>query len=238
MVSFSTKKIVSQQTVPETLRQVREERGEDITKIAKALNIQSRHLLALEEGAYEKIPGEIYARQWLRAYGRYLDIDVRWLLKEYERERGVQMQFSGFNLPEVKTSRLVWLTPQALKFCGLAIVILGLSAYLGLSVKNILQPPTLVIYEPSNNLITEQGIINITGQTEPETELTINSEIVLADEQGNFNKQINLSSGLNILEVIATKKHGAQNKTVISIFRQTEESGKPTTSISLQTTGL
>jgi cytoskeletal protein RodZ len=88
MVSFSTKKIVSQQTVPETLRQVREERGEDITKIAKALNIQSRHLLALEEGAYEKIPGEIYARQWLRAYGRYLDIDVRWLLKEYERERG------------------------------------------------------------------------------------------------------------------------------------------------------
>jgi len=239
MNSFITKKIVSQQTVPEALRHAREERGENIAEIGKSLNIQPKHLLALEEGAYEKIPGQIYAKQWLRVYGKYLDLDTRWLLKEYEHERGVQMQFNGFDLPEVKIkNKLNWLTPQTLRLFGIGVVTVALLIYLGLGIKNILQPPTLVIYEPNNNLVTEQRTVHITGQTEPETELTINNEIILADEKGNFDKQINLSPGLNILEIIATKKHGTQNQTTISIFRQTSQVKEKSTSVSIQPTGL
>lgn len=238
MPAFTTKKIVSNQTVPETLRQAREKLDEELTDIAKFLNIQVKHLLALEEGAYEKIPGEIYAKQWLRAYGKYLDLDVRWLIKEYQHEKGVQLQFSGFDMPKVKTTNwLSWLNPKTLKFAGIMVISLALVVYLGLEVVNVLRPPTLIIYEPKNNIITEQRLINIAGQTDSEIELTINNEIVLADENGFFNKKINLSPGLNILEVVATKKHGAKNKTTISIYRTTVQVEKKSSSISIYQLG-
>lgn len=238
MPAFITRKIVSNQTVPETLRQAREKLDEELANIAKSLNIQVKHLLALEEGAYEKIPGEIYAKQWLRAYGKYLDLDVKWLIKEYQHEKGVQLQFSGFDRPEFKTTNwLSWLNPKTLKFASIILITLALVAYLGLEIVNILQPPTLVIYEPQNNIITEQRLINVAGQTDPEIELTINNEVILADESGFFNKKINLSPGLNILEVVATKKHGAKSKTTISIYRTTIQVEKKNTSISIYQSG-
>jgi cytoskeletal protein RodZ len=224
MNSFITKKIVSHQTVPETLRKTREGLGIGLCDVAKQLNIQIDYLSALEDGAYEALPGEIYAQQWLRSYGQFLDLDIKWLLKEYKREKGLQMQFTGFDRPSIeKRNWFAWLNPQTFKVTGIAIVTFAFTFYIGLGIYNIIKPPSLVIHNPSNNLMTSSRLITITGETDPEIELTINNELILADTNGDFSKEINLSLGLNVLEVTAEKKHGAQSQVTLSIFRQKQQ---------------
>ena len=235
MNSFITKKVVSHQTVPETLRQVREEQGLDLIVVAEKLNIQLKYLEALEDGAYENLPGKIYARQWLCSYGKLLDLDIRWLIKEYNREKGVQMQFTGFDRPSVeKTNWLSWLTPRTIKLAGIAVVTIAFTFYIGLGVHNIIKPPLLIIHEPQNNITTNSRLITISGKTNPEISLTINNELILADVNGRFSRDVNLSLGLNILEITAIKKHGAQKQITISVFRQTQQVNKASTSLSIQ----
>ena len=235
MNSFITKKVVSHQTVPETLRKTREEQGLDLTEVAKKLNIQLKYLESLEEGAYENLPGKIYAQQWLRSYGKLLDLDIRWLVKEYDREKGLQMQFTGFDRPSIeKTGWLAWLTPKTMKMTGIAIAAIAFTFYIGLGVHNIIKPPSLIIHQPQNDITTDSRLITIAGETDPEIRLTINNELVLTDANGKFSRDINLSLGFNILEITAIKKHGAQKQVTISIFRQAQQVNKAGTSLSIQ----
>ncbi|MFW0862720.1 MAG: helix-turn-helix domain-containing protein [Candidatus Komeilibacteria bacterium] len=235
MNSFITKKVVSHQTVPETLRKTREEQSLELVDVSKKLNIQVKYLEALEDGAYESLPGEVYAQQWLRSYGKLLDLDIRWLIKEYDREKGVQMQFTGFDRPSVhKDSWLSWLNPKTLRATGIALATFAFIFYIGTGVYNIIKPPSLLIHEPANNITTDSRLITISGETDPEIELTINNELVLADANGDFAKDINLSLGLNILEVTAVKKHGAQKQITISVFRQEQQVNRVNTSLSIQ----
>jgi len=235
MNSFITKKVVSHQTVPETLRKTREEQELNLTEISQKLSIQPKYLQALEDGAYESLPGEIYAQQWLRSYGKFLDLDIRWLIKEYQREKGLQLQFTGFDRQILeKGNWFAWLTPKTLKIVSVTIATIAFVFYIGSGVYNIIKPPTLIIREPSNNITTNSRLITVTGKTDPEIKLTINNELILADANGDFNKEINLSIGLNVLEVTAIKKHGAQSKETISIFRQGQQVNKANNALSIQ----
>jgi len=235
MNSFITKKVVSHQTVPETLRKTREEQELNLVEISQKLNIQHKYLAALEEGVYESLPGEVYAQQWLRSYGKFLDLDIRWLVKEYNREKGLQMQFTGFDRPSIeKTNWLAWLTPKTMRMTSIVIITIAFMFYIGLGVYNIIKPPSLLIHEPHNNITTNSRLITISGVTDPEIKLTINNELILADINGDFSKDINLSLGLNILEITAVKKHGAQKQVTISIFRQEQQVNRVNNSLSIQ----
>jgi hypothetical protein len=90
----------------------------------------------------------------------------------------------------------------------------------------------LVINRPTNNFITEEHVVDIEGQTDTEIEITINNEIILADQDGAFIKEVYLSPGLNTLEITATKKHGRANKQIINIFRHTVQADTNSATIS------
>ncbi len=44
-----------------------------------------------------------------KAYGNLLDLDIKWLLREYDREKGVQMHFTGFDRPNIKVKNIGFL---------------------------------------------------------------------------------------------------------------------------------
>lgn len=224
MTAFTSKKIVWQQTVPEALRKAREQAGFDLLFCAKKLSIQIKYLEALEEGAYELLPGEVYVKQWLKSYGGFLNLDYKWLIREYHKERGVQLQFVRFDRPEVKiNSWLNFLTPRRMQIAGLSLVGLAIFVYLAQQVLFLMRPPQLIVAEPPNNFVTKERMINIIGRTEQEAEVRINNQMALLDQQGNFSAAINLAPGINILEVVALKKRGQPSRVVISVLRQAEQ---------------
>ena len=64
------------------LREARQRRGEDLYDIADYLRIRPAYLFALEEGAFDAMPGKPYALGFLRTYADYLGFDGQDLVGE------------------------------------------------------------------------------------------------------------------------------------------------------------
>ena len=72
----------------ETLRKAREGRGWTIAEVAAQLNLTPQRLSQVEQGAFDKLPGHTFARGYVRAYAKLLDIDQNRLVLEFDQFTG------------------------------------------------------------------------------------------------------------------------------------------------------
>ncbi|PLX24728.1 hypothetical protein C0580_04415 [Candidatus Parcubacteria bacterium] len=227
MSRFRQKKISKGQTLSDKLRKARLEKELSIKDVETKTRIPTKYIEVLENGHYKELPGDIYAKAWIKLYAEILDLPPRELLEDFKIEKNISEKVSKLGAPKIKKNQkfsfgnIVW--PKVLKFFSVTIVILALLGYLGWSVKNIISAPEVVIHQPSNNFRTTESSVEIVGQTKPEVQLTINGELVLLDEDGNFFQTVNLVNGLNNLEISAKKKHSKTNNIELIIFRESLE---------------
>ncbi len=76
-------------TVPEnligkTLREAREAKGLTLAQVSDTTRISKAYLQAVEEDAYQKIPGEVFVKGVLRGYGNFLGLDGAKLVEQYK----------------------------------------------------------------------------------------------------------------------------------------------------------
>src|SRR5512140_2524593 len=73
-------------TVGEKLRDAREVRGLDLYRVERDTKIRHKFLVALEAGDYADLPGDVYARGFLRNYATYLGLDPDEIVEEWRSE--------------------------------------------------------------------------------------------------------------------------------------------------------
>src|SRR5262245_37129619 len=73
----------------ERLRATRESQGIGLAQAAVETRILQRYLVALEEGDFQHLPGDVYARGFIRNYAHYLGLPTDELIERYRQERGV-----------------------------------------------------------------------------------------------------------------------------------------------------
>ena len=62
-------------SVGETLRRARLKRNIELNRVADELKISATMLKAIEEEHFEKLPGGVFARSFVRQYARFLEVD-------------------------------------------------------------------------------------------------------------------------------------------------------------------
>jgi cytoskeleton protein RodZ len=67
------------------LREARSERQLSVERVAAALHLSPRQIVALEEDDYESLPGATYVRGYLRSYAHYLGLPVEPVLAAFNR---------------------------------------------------------------------------------------------------------------------------------------------------------
>jgi cytoskeleton protein RodZ len=72
----------------ESLRKAREDRGWTVSEVAAQLNLTPQRLTQIEQGAFDQLPGHTFARGYVRAYGKLLDIDQSRLVLEFDQFTG------------------------------------------------------------------------------------------------------------------------------------------------------
>lgn len=72
----------------ESLRQAREVRGWSIVEVATQLNLTPQRLAQIEAGAFDKLPGTTFARGYIRAYAKLLEMDQNRLVMEFDQFTG------------------------------------------------------------------------------------------------------------------------------------------------------
>src|ERR1035438_1175537 len=74
--------------VGETLRRERLKRNLDLEEISQELKISTRFLQAIENDQYDKLPGGIFAKSFVRQYARLLGLDEEAIAGEVQQALG------------------------------------------------------------------------------------------------------------------------------------------------------
>ncbi|PIY96397.1 MAG: hypothetical protein COY66_04220 [Candidatus Kerfeldbacteria bacterium CG_4_10_14_0_8_um_filter_42_10] len=227
MNSFKGKEILESRTLGDKLRIAREEEGITLKQAEAGTKIRAEYLKYLEETQYEKLPGEIYIKNFLITYAQFLHLNPQRVIDLFEEEGKIYQKVTPFKKHPKSSKSIVpthpFLNPQFVRNGLIVLAILILFAYLGLELNKIIAPPLLVVENPSgDNIVTTEHSIEISGMTEKESKVLINGEEISQNQDGYFQATIDLKEGINVLKISAEKK--LSKETIVYKYIKVESS--------------
>ncbi|QXH57555.1 RodZ domain-containing protein [Pseudomonas maumuensis] len=84
----------TRQNPGDVLRQAREKREWSQAEVARKLNLTVSSLNNLENGAFDKLPGHTFARGYIRAYAKLMDMDQAPLVEAFDQITGTHAKGS------------------------------------------------------------------------------------------------------------------------------------------------
>lgn len=69
-----------------TLRQERERQNLSIEDIEQGTSIRALYIEAIEAGEYDKLPGAVYTKGFIKNYAKFLDMDADAVVKEFQTD--------------------------------------------------------------------------------------------------------------------------------------------------------
>lgn len=148
------------------LRNARQSQGISISQAATETRILQRYLEALEDGDYQYLPGDVYARGFIRNYALYLNIPVEELIQLYRYERGrtEPIVIRPAVVPQITPSTIL---PQLLGVFFVMLTITGLG-YLVLRAVEYLNITPAPIVENNAEVVATATIAVIAPTSMPE----------------------------------------------------------------------
>lgn len=223
MAPFKKKKIGATDTLGDRLRRVREEAGLSLPDLASKTGISVKHLTAIEEGRYGDLPGEVYARNFVRQYARVLQVNEETAIGMFEREHTVAINLAPMPISEPSKSvrTRAYITPQGIRWTAVLLLGAAILVYLGLELRNFTSSPSLIVDSPSAQYRTESRSVEVRGMTDPEVSVMVNGRAILVDHQGRFQELLELQDGLNTIIITAQKKRGRTTTEVRQVLVET-----------------
>lgn len=192
----------------EILAEARIEKNIEQEEVAKDLRIKVDLIQALEEGDWASLPEAAYVKGFIKNYADFLGLDSNRLLAlhraEYDERKYTQ--------PPNKQKKRLMLTPNLISPLTFSLTFLLFIGYLAIQYTSVLSAPNLEIYSPQDDITTTASVIEVSGKTEKETTISVDGELVPTDESGDFNYQIKLADGQNIIEIVASKRLSPKTK--------------------------
>lgn len=220
MTSFLIKTINREETLGERLKRLRESHNLTLMDLERLTQVPNRYLSYLENGNYNQLPGEVYIKNFLKAYGCVLNVSYSLILDLYLKERGKREAVTKPHFLDRHWSHLSFI-PRFFRFRSSIIIILVFIlslSYLLYELNTLFEPPSLLIQSPLDNFMSDQNITKVVGTTVREARVMINGKEVVSDEKGNFKEEVYLKEGLNMIQVSAIKKYSRPQSKMIRVL--------------------
>ncbi|MDX9855347.1 MAG: helix-turn-helix domain-containing protein [Parcubacteria group bacterium] len=212
-------------TLGEKLRNIRNNRRVSLSDISKNTRIQIEYLEYLEQGAYERLPADVYVKGFLKSFAEYLNVDERDLIRSFEKEKSIQQNIKGDNKKEnpkkINLSNFS-INPKVISIVFMSLLFLGLSFYLYKKLNDFVSIPDLVILNPESGSIINDDQVVVSGRTDAGNEVFINNQPILVDENGSFQENLILRNGINIITVRSINRFDKESVREISVDAQYE----------------
>lgn len=197
-------------SIGEILKEERERHRLSLDKLSSKTKIKKKYLLALENNQFELLPASTFVRGYLKIYGQLFGFDhqplVALLRRDFKESAKGKLVPREFIKPVLKKRRR--LTPATLVVSGLAIVVMTLLVYVGLGWYRLNQPPPLEITAPKEESLVAAKVV-VSGHTNPDAILSINSQPVALQTDGSFSTEVYLPrEGINTISIEAEDRRG------------------------------
>lgn len=207
-MAFVIRKFDYTESLGEKLKVIRHSAGFTLSEMAVKTKIRKAFLKAFEAGDYAKLPDPIYARNFLKVYVRALGGDVDYFIQQFESECGTCDFTKNVHLPRRRARALQFLVASRfVKVFFISCIGLGIVGYFGYQIRAIISPPILLVYEPSDGILTADALISVTGQAGENAQVTVNGVEVLLSKDGTFELDVALERGLNVIAIESTKRY-------------------------------
>ncbi len=194
------------------LQDERIKKGITLEEAAKATKIRLPFLEAIENGQYNKLPSGTYAQGFVANYAEYLGLPKKEMHALFRREFAGEKAFTV--LPEGLTKKTDFPLHQRrirqTAFVVGGIVLLGL-LYVFFQYRSFFFNPPLEISTPKNNAIIKSQSVTITGKTDPNATLFVNSLPVTIESDGSFRKTIDVFTGKTTIKIVSKNKFGKES---------------------------
>lgn len=221
---FKTKEIRGTKTVAQKLKSARKKLNLTLEDAEKDTNIRLKYLNAFESNNFNVFPSEVYAIGFLRRYANYLTLSTDATISQYKIEWNAAAQLSPAknedsfspksSLPRFELS----ITPKTFVIISVFIVVASLVTYIWWAVQKFSAPPTLIITQPASNQTITENKLTIAGKTDAGAYIFINNESVSVNQKGQFSQEVNLTSDMTTLQIVAKNRLDRESIHVIKVI--------------------
>ena len=183
------------------LESTRLDRQLNFEEISKRTRIPVRYLIAFENEDISQFPSEPYCSLMLKDYADFLGLNGSNIICLFRRD------FDQKKKNKNNTRNFFSFTPQFTFKISIITILILFSSYLVFEYIKFNQPPKLKINWPLDTVITN-STVSLTGTTDIEATIRINDDLIIVDNQGNFNKKIDLGEGENKITVESKSPSG------------------------------
>jgi cytoskeleton protein RodZ len=217
MVAFQQKDL-DDRSIGEALRAAREERGESVEDVERLTHVGKKFVYALERNDLKTLPEPVYAKKFVKALAKHYGIDPEAASDALVKEMAVSVEAPASGRPvNFVEGRSLVASPVLFKSGAVAVLFLAVIGYFAYSVNAILKPPMVTLYSPHDDQVFANNRVVIEGLTEPEVDLSVNSEPVLIEADGSFKDMLNLPPGVSHLRIIAKKRHSREREILLKV---------------------
>lgn len=215
---FNQRQIANVETLGQKLQQVRQQAHLTIAAVSEQLRIKPDYIEAIEQSRYTALPSSVFVKNYVQRYVKLLGLS--WATVEPLLQAELQVYERAPAIPTLKR----YLTKQPLRLMqvviGLVIgfVVLGLGAYFGLEITNIIEPPRLHVADLPSHMAYADRLITVAGQTDPEAVVSINDQVIPVLPSGEFSQQMSLQVGSNVLKIEAKTKRSQPHTQYLQIY--------------------
>jgi len=97
-------------------------------------------------------------------------------------------------------------TRRRIKIGLISLSVLIVVGYTSYEIQKIIFGPRINIINPKNGMSVSESLTKISGSTQNVNDISMDDRKIFVDEKGNFNEQILLSYGYNLITIKASDK--------------------------------
>ncbi len=199
----------------------RKKAGYTIDDVYRAIKVHPKYIKALEKDEYEIFEGRVHAKGFLSIYSQYLGLDMSEVMalwrREYEPLINDSNKDSFSKMKSLEPEKMA-ITPGVVISIVITVFLLGFFSYLYFQYKEFTGAPNLEIYHPSDNYLSEQDVVDITGRVDLDSKVFINNQELIANPDGSFLTSIKLREGINTISIKAVNKLNKESEKIRTII--------------------
>ncbi len=217
---FEIKKI-SQETLGEYLKAIREQLQLTLPEVAQKTGILEKFIVAIEHGQYQILPPDAYTIGFLKKLAGAYSISCEDLLEQFKKEKDLFLQTDREKVNVPKGLKALFaefsVTPKLISISAGLLLGVGAFAYVLIQVFSVNRTPELTILEPIPNTVLSGSSIAFKGKTEPGVSVSVNGQNVMVKPDGSFETTLGAAPGQKDFQVVATNKFGKEKTEVFSL---------------------
>ena len=204
-------------TIGQYIKQARKVRKKTIYDLSQETRIKESFLVAIEKENWKSLPEYPALLGFIKSIANALNLNKENLVAVFRRDYPLQ-KIEINPLPEPKQD-FHW-GPRLTFLLSAGVIVLGVIAYLLSQYFFFLTPPKLEIIKPERDKVVTEKTLEVSGTTEPDASVFVNTQPAYVDDDGRFYTEIEILPQTTKVEVVSKSRSGKETKKEVNITVQ------------------